>query len=73
MSRKTTTLCTMAVLGAAFGLVAMFYLVSAWSLTLKGLGGFRERNSTTGGPPMGSDPGALNFLNTISRLAFGFG
>ena len=28
----------LAVLGAAFGLLAMFYLVSAWSLTLKGFG-----------------------------------
>jgi len=38
MSGKTATLCTMAVLGAAFGLLAMFYLVFPWALTLKGLG-----------------------------------
>ena len=38
MSRKTTTLCAMAVLGAAFGLLALFYFVFAWSLTLKNFG-----------------------------------
>ena len=38
MNRKKTTLCVMGVLGAAFGLLAMFYLVFAWSLTLKNFG-----------------------------------